>query len=201
MLRGDMPPQLTALRAPVVLATAALSIWLLSWMQPVLVPVALAILLTFILSPLITKMQRWGSPRIPAVVLVVALTFGLIGSIGWLVARQVTALVDSFPKYEQNLRAKIESLRVDQGGFVDRIQRIAEGITRDLEKPEGAAKASTRFGPEPIPVKVVSESSPFQLSGLWSAFGPVLQPLSIVGLSVVLLIFMLIRREDLRDRV
>jgi predicted PurR-regulated permease PerM len=195
-----MPPHLSALRTPVVLATAALSIWLLSWMQPVLVPVALAILLTFILSPLITQMQRWGSPRIPAVILVVVLTFALIGSIGWLVARQVTALVDSFPQYEQNLRAKIVSNRADQGGFVDRIQRIAEGITRDLEKAE-AGTANTRRGTEPIPVTVVSESSPFQLSGLWSAFGPVLQPRSIVGLSIVLLIFMLIRREDLRDRV
>jgi len=169
-------------------------------MQPVLVPVALAILLTFILSPLITQMQRWGSPRIPAVILVVILTFALIGSIGWLVARQVTALVDSFPQYEQNLRAKIVSIRADQGGFVDRIQRIAEGITRDLERAESGT-ATARRGTEPIPVTVVSESSPFQLSGLWSAFGPVLQPLSIVGLSVVLLIFMLIRREDLRDRV
>jgi predicted PurR-regulated permease PerM len=195
-----MPPHLSSLRTPIVLATSALSIWLLSWMQPVLVPVALAILLTFILSPLITQMQRWGTPRIPAVIMVVVLTFAMIGSIGWLVARQVTALVDSFPRYEQNLRAKIESLRADQGGFVDRIQRIAEGITRDLEKPE-SGKGNTRFGPEPIPVTVVSESSPFQLSGLWSAFGPVLQPLSIVGFSIVLLIFMLIRREDLRDRV
>jgi len=195
-----MPPHLSALRTPVVLATAALSIWLLSWMQPVLVPVALAILLTFILSPLITLMQRWGSPRIPAVIVVVILTFALIGSIGWLVARQVTALVDSFPQYEQNLRAKIVAIRADQGGFVDRIQRIAEGITRDLEKAE-TGSANTRRGTEPIPVTVVSESSPFQLSGLWSAFGPVLQPLSIVGLSIVLLIFMLIRREDLRDRV
>ncbi|HZH06568.1 MAG TPA: hypothetical protein VEY69_07840, partial [Lautropia sp.] len=65
-----MPPHLSTLRAPIVLATAALTIWLLSWMQPVLVPIALAILLTFILSPLITQMQRWGSPRIPAVLLV-----------------------------------------------------------------------------------------------------------------------------------
>ena len=193
---------MSSLQATLILATTALSIWLLNWMQPVLVPIALAILLTFVLSPVITKLERLGSPRVPAVILVVVLTFMAIGSVGWLVARQVTSLVESFPQYEQNLSAKIESLRSEQGGFVDRIQRIAERITRDLEKPDAAVSLdSIPRGSEPLPVKVVSDAKPFDLSGLWSAFGPVLEPLSIVGLSVVLVIFMLIRREDLRDRV
>ena len=198
-----MQPTNNALQAPLILATIALAIWLLNWMQPVLVPIALAILLTFVLSPVITRLERLGSPRVPAVILVVVLASAIIGSIGWLVARQVSDLVESFPQYEQNLSAKIESLRSEEGGFVDRIQRIAEKITRDLEKSDAAAVDITRVGQgsEPLPVKVVTDASPFQLSELWSAFGPVVQPLSIVGFAVVLVIFMLIRREDLRDRV
>lgn len=183
-----MQPTNNALQAPLILATIALAIWLLNWMQPVLVPIALAILLTFVLSPVITRLERLGSPRVPAVILVVVLASAIIGSIGWLVARQVSDLVESFPQYEQNLSAKIESLRSEEGGFVDRIQRIAEKITRDLEKSDAAAVDITRVGQgsEPLPVKVVTDASPFQLSELWSAFGPVVQPLSIVGFAVVL---------------
>ncbi len=191
-----------ALQSLVVMATALLTIWLLDWMRPVLLPIALAVLLTFVLKPLVARMQRFGTPRVLAVVVAVSLTFAAIGGVGWLVTRQVTALVDSIPGYERNLIARITSIRPSGDGFVERAQRVIERISRDLQRTSVASpREGVAPGAEPTPVRIVPDNDLFQLPRLWSALGPVLEPLSAVGLSMVLLIFMLIRREDLRDRM
>lgn len=190
-----------AVQALVVLATAVLTIWLIDWMKPILVPIALAVLLAFVLKPLVSRMQRYHVPRIAAVVVAVALAFGVLGSVGWLVTRQVTALVDSIPSYERNLIERITALRGSDEGFVERARRVIERISRDLQQTTVSAPRENS-GAEPLPVRVVGDDMTlFQATRLWSALGPVLEPLSAVGLSVVLLIFMLVRREDLRDRV
>lgn len=185
-------------RAFVGLASFGIALWLLSWLEPVIIPVVVAILLTFLLSPSVTLLQRRSVPRVAAVVLVVLITFGLIGGMGWLVGRQVAALVDTYPQYEQNLNAKLDILRSPEGGFVDRLQNTVEKISRQMErkKPTPADEAAN-----PITVTVVQDSSPFQLSKIWSVLGPAMEPFAAVGLTIVLVLFMLLRREDLRDRV
>jgi predicted PurR-regulated permease PerM len=191
------------LKAFVILGSFGLTLGLLYWLQSVLIPVALAILLTFLLSPLVTLLERRRFPRALAVVLVVMVAFSAIGGIGWMVARQVTSLVDTFPQYEHNLSKKIAALQAGESGFIDKLARIVQRITRQIEKnppPIDSAKQE-EVETHPLPVKVIQEGGPFQLSRLWSVLGPVLGPFAAIGLAVVLLIFMLIRREDLRDRV
>ena len=80
-----------------VLAGLALVVACLYWARLVMIPVALAILLTFLLHPMVDALQNRWIPRVPAAILVVILAFSLMGGIGWIVARQVTMLANELP--------------------------------------------------------------------------------------------------------
>jgi predicted PurR-regulated permease PerM len=197
-----MPPASNFTRAFVLLASAGIILWLLSWLQSVLVPVALAILLTFLLSPLVRVLQRTWLPRAGAVALVVLVAFSLIGSVGWLIAQQVTSLVETLPQYEHNLAAKLSTLQAGEVSFIDKVQRAVQRVTPRVSKRSAPASVpGQEREKDPLPVRVVSDEGPFQLGKLWAVVGPTLQPIATVGLAIVLVIFMLIRREDLRDRM
>lgn len=197
-----MSPQITWLRPFVLLAGLALTLGLIYWLRPILIPFALAILLTFLSSPVVMMLQRLRVPRIPAVVLVTFVAFSAIGATGWLVVRQVNSLVDTFPQYEHNLSRKIAALQSGESGFVDKLQRIVTRVGRQLgAKPPAEAGAAAPQA-EPLPVKVVAaDGGSFSLSGLWSVLGPALEPFAAVALAAVLVLFMLIKIEDLRDRI
>ena len=196
-----MPSTLPFPRGVAILIGAAIVLGLLYWLQPIAAPIALAMLLAFLLSPLVTWLHRRGVPRAPAVGLVVFMTFTTLGCLGWLVERQIAGLVDSFPQYEENFNAKIASLHAGNIGVVSKLQRIATRITDRLKKTEPTDVARPDHGRGAVRVRVVSDDEPYQLSRVWSVLEPVLAPLAGLGLTIVLLIYMLMRREDLRDRV
>src|SRR5438132_1594524 len=79
--------------------------------RAILVPIALAILLSFVLAPLADRIERWHCGRIPAVAFVVATTIVVVGSVGWSVTRQAVQLGEKLPDYQDNLFAKIRDLR------------------------------------------------------------------------------------------
>lgn len=196
-----MPVTFTFNRTIAILASAAIVLWLLSWLQSVLIPIALAIMFTFLLSPLVGLIQQKWLPRAPAVMLVVAFALALVGALGWLVAHQVTGLVDTFPQYEQNLTAKLSTLSTGEG-FVDKLQGAVKRISRQLDKTRRpAVTVESEPVQNPLTVTVVTDEGPFQLARIWSVLGPIMEPFATVGLTVVLVIFMLLRREDLRDRI
>src|SRR5512133_1447861 len=95
----------------VTFAGGVLVVAVLYWAQAVLVPFALAILLTFILAPPVTWLQRWVG-RVPAVLLVVSLVFAALGLAGWGLTRQMDRLVQDLPGYRVNIRAKIADVRL-----------------------------------------------------------------------------------------
>lgn len=191
-------------RTLTVLLGAALVLGFLYWAQVVVIPVALAILFTFLLSPLVSALQRRRLPRVPAVVLVTVLALGAVGGIAWAVTHQIGSLLDAYPKYEQNVASKIASLRArGGGGLIDKMQDVAGRIGDQLD----VIDAHDAAPPDPDlaraqPVRIVGAAeSPFGMADLWSVATPLLEPLAGLGLVVVLVIFMLIHREDLRDRV
>lgn len=197
---ADSPPALA--RSMPMLFGLALVLTFLYLAKVVVIPVALAILLTFLLAPLVDLLQRRGLPRIPAVVLVTVLALAAVVGAGYAVTQQIGSLLDSYPRYEQNINAKIDNLRTrGRDGLIDKMQIVAQRITRQLQRP-GATPAPVEEA-EVIraqPVRIIDED-PFRLSQLWTVAGPLLSPLANFGLVLVLLIFMLIKREDLRDRV
>ncbi len=185
---------------PLLLGTA-LVLGFLSWARPVLIPVALAILVTFLLSPLVTWLTRRGVPRALAATMVTLTALAVTALVGWSVMRQVGALVESYPQYERNINAKIASLRwVGQGGTLERARNVARKVERQLERAdveETPEKADVRRA---RPVRVVEDPGPFRLAEFWSFSVPILAPLAAAALVVVLVFFMLLGREDLRDR-
>jgi predicted PurR-regulated permease PerM len=167
--------------------------------KAVIIPLALAILLTFILSPIVMAVQRRGLGRVPAVLAVVALTFIVLGGIGWVVGQQVQGLISELPRHEERMKRKIDSLR-GSGGGIARLIRMFEDIgNNEPEQAAGSTKPADAGNDRPV---IIAETQkPSALQQLFTIAGPILEPLAITGLVIVLVVFMLIKREDLRNRV
>ncbi len=174
-------------------AGGVLMIAVLYWAQAVLVPFALAILLAFVLTPPVTWLQRWVG-RVPAVLLVVTLVFGALCLAAWALTWQMGQLVEDLPGYRDNIRSKIADVRLaGEGGAVQKLQEMLEGIKADLETPEALKGTVVQ------PLIVASNQVTGLLGFAW--LGPVLGPLSTAGLVAAMVIFMLLEHRDLRDRL
>src|SRR4029450_13511538 len=113
-------------------AGCVLVVGVLYWAQAVLVPFALAILLTFVLAPPITRLERWIG-RVPAVLLGVTLVFTLLGVASWGLTRQMQHLAAALPGYRANIQAKIADVRgAGQGGTVEKLQETLKDLKGDL---------------------------------------------------------------------
>lgn len=177
--------------------------------RDVFVPLALAALLSFALAPLIATLRRWGIPRIPAVVAVVLVAFLGIFSFGFVVAGQVSQLGASLPRYEYNIREKVGSLQsgTPGDGLLGRAAEVLRDLRHDIkEATDGPAKEKEKAPlepdasePEPLPVQI-RQPDPAPLQMLQTIVGPLVQPLATTGIVIVLVVFMLLKREDLRDR-
>ncbi len=174
-------------------AGGVLIVAVLYWAQAVLVPFALAILLTFVLTPPVTWLQRWVG-RVPAVLVAVTLVFLALGLAGWALTWQMDHLVEDLPSYRANIRTKIADVRLaGRGSAVEKLQETLEGIKADLDT--SAAPKGTVLRP----LVVASNQVTGFLGFAW--LGPVVGPLSTAGLVAAMVIFMLLERRDLRDRL
>src|SRR4029434_11157 len=145
----DDTPQ--TLKPWVTFAGCVLVIVVLYWAQAVLVPIALAVLLTFVLTPAVSWLERWLG-RVPAVLAAVTPAFIVLGLAGWGLARQMQHLADDLPAYRVNILAKIADVRgAERVGSVEKLQKTIEGIKTDL----GQSGAPT--GTAARPVVVTSE--------------------------------------------
>ena len=178
-------------------ATFVLLIASLYWAQAILIPVALAILLTFLLSPVAGALERIALGRLPSVILVVALTFSFLGGIGWIVTLQFASLANELPKYTVNIRQKIADVRgAGKGGALEKVQRTVEEVKNEIQKAD--EPTSARDQRRPVTVQ------PMESFAFWpmpTAVGPMVERFASAGLVIVLVIFMLMQREDLRNRL
>jgi predicted PurR-regulated permease PerM len=177
--------------------------------REVLIPLALALLISFILTPLVYALQQLKLGRVPAVLIVVLLVFGGMAAVAWTMGRQVVDLAQTLPKYEQNIRAKAASLRGGGSSLFTAAKKNVEHLQEELgvggpsvpaaPAPRISGKAQNPAG-SPVPVTVVEPPlSPIAVLG--AAASPLLGPLGTAGLVLIFVIFMLIRREDMRDRL
>jgi predicted PurR-regulated permease PerM len=156
-----------------------------------LVPLAVAGLLTFLLNPIVRVFER-RLPRAAAVILVVILTFSVLGALTWALALQAASLGEDIPTYRDNLKRKIADVRgVSRGGVLEKVQSATKELVEELQKEDKPIKPAEK----PVPVVVKPQASAFwQLPVLLEALGK-------VGLVLVLVIFMLLERLQLRDRL
>jgi len=197
--RMDLTPSLRSIAGmlpPLIfLASFVFAIAILYFGQTVFIPIAFSLLLTFVLSPIVDALERWRIGRVPAVAAVVILAFSVILAAGWLVSAQLTRLIGELPQYERNIRQKIIDLRqMVKGGALERVQQSVDEIKQEIAEDE----KSTEEKPREVVVRA-ERSSTFWPVPLIA--GPVVERLAGAALAVVLVVFMLIGRDDLRNRL
>jgi predicted PurR-regulated permease PerM len=171
--------------------------------QEVFVPLALALLLTFTLAPIVSFLRKRHVPKIVAVLTAVASAFLVIAAFGFVVASQVATLADNIPTYQRNIVEKVHALsQAGSGnGVLEHVSKIVERIGTEMQdsaeesQANPAAPSSRR---DPMPVEIVTRSNPVQTLGNFII--PLISPFATAGLVSVLVIFMLLEREELRDR-
>jgi predicted PurR-regulated permease PerM/methylmalonyl-CoA mutase cobalamin-binding subunit len=178
--------------------------------REILTPLALAALLTFLLSPLVTRLQRYIG-RIAAVLAVVMMMLMLTVTAGWVLTRQIVDLGTQLPNYKENIRTKLQAFQLPSGGAFTKLSDAFNDLKKDLpggekealqeETREGIRNLEPQADGQAIPVKVVSSptASPLELFKLIVA--PVVGPLGTAALVLLLMVFMLLQREDLRNRL
>ncbi len=134
----------------------------------------------------------------------------LLGGIVWLVTVEVTSLAGELPTYTENIKEKIRSLRqMGHGSVTERLEKMIQDITAEWKSqpasPEGEV-ADTPAGPvgvvpEKPPAVVVQPDSPAWLSRLPALLSPLMESLGSLALALVLVVFMLLKREGLRNRL
>jgi predicted PurR-regulated permease PerM len=180
-----------------MLASVIVVVAALYFARDVLIPVALAILFSFLLGPLVHRLERWRVPRIASVLLVVFCTFLFVGAIGWVITGQVRDLAEHLESYRGEIEQKIHSVhRFFGSGSLSKSTELVKDIGRELATSQPAKAAEQ----EPPKVQIV-EPSPTAIQVLENTIGPLLGPLATAFIVIVLVIFMLLNREDLRDRL
>ncbi len=194
---------------PDTLITGAIVIGALYFARDVFVPLALAVLLSFVLAPMTSRLQRWRLGRVTSVLVVVTVAFLALFSLFGYVGTQVAQLAAELPGYQTTIQAKITSLRGAgaAGGTLARAGDVLHTLNTELNrgssgKPDGTLASAATPGNDvkPIPVEV-HQPPPSTLDTLGGIVGPLLHPLATVGIVVVFVIFILLQREDLRDRL
>jgi predicted PurR-regulated permease PerM len=181
--------------------------------REVLLPIALAILLSLVLAPVARLFQRLYLPRIPAVLLSVLLAFTVISAIGTLMFSQVSQLAGELPHYQWTLSEKIKSLRgaATASGTLAQASRVLRNLQKELERPKGETAAGAGVpdagtpdagapSERPIPVEV-HQPDPGALKTLATLISPLLHPLATTGIIVVFVVFILLQQQELRNRL
>ena len=208
------------------LGTVVLVVFTLKVGAAVIIPVALAVLFVFILSPLVRLVERTGLPRTPAVLVTLALTASVMAGLGYVLGGQVTALAKELPQKKDNIKRKLDELR-GSGGPISELLKMVDELAKGDEAAKEAAdniKPGTAT-PEPAPQGnaavpadqqitrrpsgvfgqrtkvVVEQAEKTGIGALAESVLPVVEPLANVGLVGILVVFMLVNREDLRNRV
>ena len=165
--------------------------------KDVLLPLAIALLLTFALAPIVSALRKLSVPKVVAVTLTVLTAFIVIACFVFLVASQVSNLAQNIPTYQANVIEKIRSLKElgAGGGLIERLTGAAERVGQELQAGTQSAEVPDQ---KPLPVEIVSHQSPLDI--LRNIVVPLISPFATAGLVIVVVVFMLLEREDLRDR-
>ncbi|HEX5236311.1 MAG TPA: AI-2E family transporter [Silvibacterium sp.] len=209
--------------APVLLL--ALVLLALYFARPVLLPLAMALSVTFLLTPAVMQLERLRVKRIGAVLLVMVMAGMLVGGVGWIVAKQVIGVINDLPNYRDNIHDKFSALHAPTTGPLSRTVKSLHEIGAEINsetgpKPagtQGTAGAQATPAPEPrtrrerllareeaekqpVPVREVAPET--TAGDMFRQYArPVLEPLGVLLLVIIFSFYMLVKREDLRNRL
>jgi predicted PurR-regulated permease PerM len=201
--------RLTLSNIPSLFILAA-SIAALYYAREICIPLAFALTLTLLLTPASNRLQRLHVPRVPAVLIVILAMIGAAGGIGWVIANQLVDVANELPKYRENIHNKIAALRTPGKGALARAAESVKEIRKEFSGPDGVAPAAA---PTDLPFRrrAAQSSGPVQVqvveppaNGLHSArelVEPFLGPLGKTLIVLVFTVFLMVEREDLRNRL
>jgi predicted PurR-regulated permease PerM len=171
--------------------------------RQVLIPLALATVLAFLLQPAVGFFEMARIGRVPAVLVVLTLSFALLGGLGWLVTEQLSQIMDQVPSYETNIHNKIESIRKRGNSGFGKVTATVNDLSKELSAASQDAvnkKSAQNSGNRPIAVQATS--APRGVNDyLRDMIGPLANILEIAAITVVFALFILIKREDVRNRM
>jgi predicted PurR-regulated permease PerM len=193
------PPGFPGLNGLMTLAVCVVVVTALYVAREVFIPITLAVLLSFILAPLVRILRGWHFGRIPSVILAVLVALGIIVFISGVIGTQVAQLAGDIPRYTSTLEGKVTAVRSVAGA---RLFSVIGGLGRRFEMAESTV-AKPESGPAPKPPLPVElhqpPASPFAIAE--QILLPVLSPLATAAIVFIVAIFILLQQEDLRDRL
>ena len=189
--------------------------------RDILIPLSLAALLSFLLSPLVVRLERWIG-RLAASLLAVAVLFCIVGGVGWVLTRQVLDLATRLPDYKENIQVKMRTLKMPGGGRFTKLNETVAELKKELPGGTGAVAetvapvATVAVPPRPVagglpkapvssavptPVEIVESKHIGPLEQAGAVIAPLLGPFGTGALVLLLLLCMLLQREDMRGRL
>ena len=192
-------PGLTGLLS---LAVAVVVIAALYFAREVLLPITVAVILSFMLAPLVSRFQRWHLPHVAAVLLAVLIAIGVVGGIAGVIGTQVAGIAADIPQYQATIKRKVSAVQdMTTGRLRGLTQRLDSGIGKPSARAGGDA-AAPAAGDAPKAQLVQVEPPPTSATEIAKAvLEPVLSPLATLFIILIVTIFVLMQREDLRDRM
>jgi predicted PurR-regulated permease PerM len=203
----EVPPAETpTLSSLLTLAVGVVVIAALYIGRDIFLPIVIAVLLAFVLAPFVDLMRRWRVGRMLSVVVAVLVALSVVLALGAIIGSQVAQLAIDLPKYEHTIKEKVSGLKEE---VFAPVSALAKRLGREFEKatqerpqvPEASAPtAEPERVAKPVPVEIrPPELTPLDLTQRFLM--PVLHPLAMIGITFVVVIFILLQREDLRDRM
>jgi predicted PurR-regulated permease PerM len=198
------PPELPGLQALTTLAVGVVVVAALYLAREVLVPITLAILLSFVLAPLVALLRRIGLMRVPAVVVAVLLAFGVLLLLGGVIGSQLAGLASDAPRYAATVERKVETVRSYTIGrltaMTGKLGRQLDDVQPPVPNAKPAPNNPPSDTPKPVPVEV-HQPDPTPVEIATRVLSPILSPLATMALVLLVSVFILMQREDLRDRM
>lgn len=173
--------------------------------REVLIPLTLALLITFLLAPPVSWLERLKLGRIASVFLVLAVTYAAAGALIWTGAEQLSSILEKLPEYQANIHRKIERIRnpvtsSKLSKAISSLKSVTTELNTSKETPADQLRHAKQKTSEPVPVKVVEPDEGIGSLGLPSTLSVTHFATALFAIGVLTL-FMLLRRKDLRDRV
>ncbi len=196
------PPPLPGLNTLVTLIAAVVIVAALYFGRDALIPITLAIILSFVLSPVVELLRRLHIPQVPSVLVAVAIGLGAIGVLVGIIGMQIAALSGDVPRYASTIESKVKVL---QGATLDRLRSATDSIGERMQarvpaNTPGPVTVPSSGQEKPMPVEVRQPpATPLELAK--SVLEPVLKPFESALIIFIVAVFILMQKEDLRDRL
>ncbi len=182
---------------PLAVIAFVLAITTLYFGRRIFIPFALALVFSFLLSPFVGLFEKIRFRRVPAVIAVLVVSLALMGLATWSLAGQMVAIMNQLPDFKDNLDEKIASLRGANTGGLSKATATIQELNKELSaQPKAAGQGRPS---RPVQVQVTPPSSGF-IQDLGALLGPLSGPAETTVIAIIFTVFMLVKREDLRNR-